>query len=193
MFEQINMPHARPCNPSGIALFTILVAAIAASINSAAVAEQHGAESADNTARVTNLLYQSSITAAEKALRLHELRDARKWLDHAPETLRGWEWQFLHAQCDESMSSFPIDQPNVTALDVSADGQRVAIATAQGEVTLYSLPDFTDPTKIGEHNEAVYSVAFSDDSTRLVTVSSRCHIASMGRCKWQTTFTNQTG
>ncbi len=136
-----------------------------------AIAVQVDATTEKDTTQLTSLLYQSSISAAEKAMRFHELREARKWLDHAPEKLRGWEWEFLNARCDESLSSFPVEQKNITALDVSADGKRVALATADGSVTLYSLPGFTDPTQIGGHREAVYSVVFSEDASRLVTVS----------------------
>ena len=99
------------------------------------------------------------------------MRDAQKWLDHSPAELRGWEWRFLDAQCDESMFSVSSGDATVTSLNLSADGKQLAVATATGGVTIYELPGFSEVSKIGDHQEVVYSVAFSEDASRLVTVS----------------------
>ncbi len=149
----------------GIACFLTLF------INASAVAFQSGdGNNNTNQLPLSQLLYQSTIATAEKSLRLHELRDARQWLEHAPAELRGWEWHFLEAQCDESTAAHAIDEHVVTSIDVAKDGSRLAVANDLGGITLYDFPNFANARKIGDHQEAVYSVAFSDDATRLVTV-----------------------
>ena len=140
--------------------------------NSTSVAIQNDDSSGDTDVRqLSSLLYQSTISSAEKSLRLDDVRDARKWLDHSPMQLRGWEWRLLDAQCDESAVRIPLADAAVTSLDVSSDGKRLAVATAAGDVTIYAMPGFTPVAKIGDHQEAVYSVAFSQDAIRLVTAS----------------------
>ncbi len=116
------------------------------------------------------LLYRSSLAAAEKALRLNETRDARYWLDQAPPKLQGWEWQYLNGQCDESLASLDFGN-DVTSVAISPDGSVAAAADVDGGVTLIRMSDISVVRKIGDHEQAVYSVAFSPDSKRLVTVS----------------------
>jgi hypothetical protein len=47
--------------------------------------------------------YQAHMAAAEKALRLNEAREQRRWLDGAPEAMRGWEWDYLNGVADTSL------------------------------------------------------------------------------------------
>jgi WD40 repeat protein len=47
--------------------------------------------------------YVASIGAAEAALRVHDVAEARRALDGAPEALRGWEWRHLDGRVDRSL------------------------------------------------------------------------------------------
>jgi WD40 repeat protein/predicted Ser/Thr protein kinase len=46
--------------------------------------------------------YRARIAAAGSALQSHDIADAARHLDAAPESLRGWEWQHLHSRLDDS-------------------------------------------------------------------------------------------
>src|SRR5262249_14553637 len=46
--------------------------------------------------------YRARVAAAIAALQGHDVTDARRQLDLAPEDLRVWEWQHLHGRLDES-------------------------------------------------------------------------------------------
>jgi eukaryotic-like serine/threonine-protein kinase len=46
--------------------------------------------------------YRARIAAAVGALSAHDVADAARQLDAAPEELRGWEWRHLHSRLDDS-------------------------------------------------------------------------------------------
>ena len=116
-------------------------------------------------------LYGATLAAAEKSLRLQEIPDARRWLDHAPTELRGWEWHYLNAQMDDSLHCVSTSQATITSMAASPDGKLVATSDSQGTVELRDPQTRAVLRKIGDHSEAVYAVRFSPDSRRLVTVS----------------------
>ena len=66
--------------------------------------------SADENARVANerervatyQSYRARIAAAVAALSHHDVADAARQLDAAPEALRDWEWRHLHTRLDDS-------------------------------------------------------------------------------------------
>jgi eukaryotic-like serine/threonine-protein kinase len=70
---------------------------------------------ADENARIANerehaatyQSYRARIAAAVAALAQHDIIDAARQLDAAPEPLRDWEWRHLHNRLDDSTSVFP--------------------------------------------------------------------------------------
>ncbi len=70
---------------------------------------------ADENARVANerervatyQSYRARIAAAVAALSHHDVADAARQLDAAPEALRGWEWRHLRTRLDDSTTVFP--------------------------------------------------------------------------------------
>jgi WD40 repeat protein len=69
------------------------------------------------------------------------------------------------------VACFPGAVDSVAAIDIAPNGNLLAIADAKGSIKLYELPGFQELRSIGDHDAAVYSVAFSPDSKRLATVS----------------------
>ena len=51
--------------------------------------------------------YRARIAAAVAALSHHDVVDAARQLDAAPEALRDWEWRHLHTRLDDSIAVFP--------------------------------------------------------------------------------------
>jgi WD40 repeat protein/serine/threonine protein kinase len=74
--------------------------------------------------------YRASLAAAGAALENHDVADAARHLDAAPEDLRGWEWRHLHSRLDDSSSvvSLPANEGGV--LIAGPDQLRVAAWTA---------------------------------------------------------------
>lgn len=115
--------------------------------------------------------YRSTLAAAEKALRLDETREAKYWLGQSPPELRGWEWDFLGAQSDVSAQVAALGDREATGLDVASHGRLAAIAFSDGTVSILALPSLDKIRNITGHEGAVYSVKFSSDASRIVTVS----------------------
>src|SRR5262249_20798415 len=55
--------------------------------------------------------YLARLAAASAALSHHDVADAARQLDAAPEELRGWEWRHLHARLDDSAAVLPAGLP----------------------------------------------------------------------------------
>ena len=117
------------------------------------------------------LIYRSTLAAAEKAIRLNETRDASYWLSQSPDQRRGWEWNYLHMLTDDSSAAINCGESRPTSMDLCSTTRQLAVAFVDGRVKLYTLPDLTELRTISGHTDAVYSVAFSPDGKRLATVS----------------------
>ncbi len=52
--------------------------------------------------------YRASLAAASAAIQNHDVGDAARQLESAPETLRNWEWRHLHSRLDDSSSIVPL-------------------------------------------------------------------------------------
>ena len=50
--------------------------------------------------------YRASLAAASAAIQNHDVGDAARQLESAPEILRDWEWRHLHSRLDDSSSVF---------------------------------------------------------------------------------------
>ncbi len=55
--------------------------------------------------------YRARLAAAAAALSHHDVADAARQLDEAPDELRGWEWRHLQARLDDSAAVLPAGQP----------------------------------------------------------------------------------
>jgi hypothetical protein len=66
---------------------------------------------ADQNARLARYqAYRARLAAAAAALFHHDVADAARQLDEAPQELRGWEWRHLHARLDDSAAALPAGQ-----------------------------------------------------------------------------------
>jgi WD40 repeat protein/predicted Ser/Thr protein kinase len=55
--------------------------------------------------------YRARLAAAAAALSHHDVADAARQLEAAPEELHGWEWRHLHARLDDSTAVLPVGRP----------------------------------------------------------------------------------
>ncbi len=76
--------------------------------------------------------YRACLAAASAALENHDVADAARHLDLAPQDLRGWEWQHLHSRLDDSSSVLPLPAGDGAYLLTAAGRLRVGVLTSAG-------------------------------------------------------------
>ena len=76
--------------------------------------------------------YRASLAAASAAIQNHDVGDAARQLESAPEILREWEWRHLHSRLDDSSSIVPLPAGAGGFLIAAPDRLRVGDLTATG-------------------------------------------------------------
>jgi eukaryotic-like serine/threonine-protein kinase len=79
--------------------------------------------------------YRASIAAAIAALQSNDVAMARRNLEAAPNSLRGWEWRHLHSRLDGSVVAFHVPSTRTlwTSTWFSDDGRRIFTASGPTE------------------------------------------------------------
>jgi WD40 repeat protein/predicted Ser/Thr protein kinase len=85
-------------------IFAALVLGTVVSIAFALRAAESARAASERERDATYQSYRARIAAASAALLQHDVVDAARHLDSAPEPLRGWEWQHLRSRLDDSES-----------------------------------------------------------------------------------------
>lgn len=115
--------------------------------------------------------YRAHIEAASSALARGSSRQALEWLQAAPIKRRGWEWDYLMAQCDSSIASFEASEKSITKVQVSPDGSTLATASADGTVSLWDTATLSAKGILKGHTNSVFGLGFSPDGRMIVTTS----------------------
>ncbi len=76
--------------------------------------------------------YRARVAAAVAALWHHDVVDAARQLDAAPEALRDWEWRHLRIRLDDSMAAFPAAAGEIQSLIHHPNGIHIAAWTSTG-------------------------------------------------------------
>jgi WD40 repeat protein/predicted Ser/Thr protein kinase len=76
--------------------------------------------------------YRARIAAAVGALALHDVADARRQLNAAPQELRDWEWRHLLSRLDDSSAVIPLPSEASGWLLAAPDQLRVGAMTPAG-------------------------------------------------------------
>jgi WD40 repeat protein/predicted Ser/Thr protein kinase len=76
--------------------------------------------------------YRARIAAAVGALAMHDVADARRQLDAAPQELRDWEWHHLHSRLDDSSEVIPVPADGPTCLVAIRDRLQLVTLTPAG-------------------------------------------------------------
>lgn len=110
-------------------------------------------------------LYRAAVAAASSALQLHDTAGAQRWLDRAPESLRGWEWRYLHGQARRADYVFQPFSWRVSSVAASPDGRLLAV----GGPSVVVLFDTASRKQLAENAVpgVVTALSFSPDSSRL--------------------------
>jgi eukaryotic-like serine/threonine-protein kinase len=76
--------------------------------------------------------YRARMAATVAALATHDVADARRQLDAAPEHRRAWEWRHLSSRLDDSSAMIPLPAGGGSCLLGAPDQLRVAAITPTG-------------------------------------------------------------
>ncbi len=112
---------------TGVALVLGLVGTILFAIREArqrGQAEHNAQQAIDEKREAQFQAYRARMAAAAAALSAHDVADAARQLDAAPEDLRDWEWRHLHSRLDDSSAVIPLPAGGVGFLFGAPDRLR---------------------------------------------------------------------
>jgi hypothetical protein len=95
-------------------------------------AEYNAQQALDEKREAQRQAYRARLAAAVAALSAHDVANAARQLDAAPEELRDWEWRHLHSRLDDSSAVFPLPVRGLGFLLAAPDGLRAAACTPDG-------------------------------------------------------------
>jgi WD40 repeat protein len=107
-------------------IFATLLIGTAVSIFFAVRAAENARVASERERVATYQTYRARIGAAVAAFGRHDVADAARQLEAAPDALRGWEWQHLRSRLDDSTSVFRA-APDETLL-LANPGEEIRIA-----------------------------------------------------------------
>ena len=96
---------------TGVALVLGLVGTILFAVREAhqrGQAEHNAQQAIDEKREAQFQAYRARMAAAAAALSAHDVADAARQLDAAPEDLRDWEWRHLRSRLDDSSAVIPL-------------------------------------------------------------------------------------
>ena len=110
---------------TGVALVLGLVGTILFAVGEA----RQRSQAERNARQALFQAYRARLAAAVAALSAHDVADAARQLDAAPEELRSWEWRHLHSRLDDSSAVVPLPAGSVGFLLAAPDRLRVGAWT----------------------------------------------------------------
>src|SRR5262249_2718943 len=111
--------------------------------------------------------YEANLAAANAALQVHDGVAARARLEACTPEQRGFEWRHLSLALDGSLAVLHGHADEVTAVAMTADAALVASGGRDGEVLLWDVRTCAIRHRLHPHQEAVRSLMFSADGSRL--------------------------
>ena len=117
------------------ALFLGLVGTIVFAVREAhqrGQAEQNAEQAIDKEREAQFQAYRSRLAAASAAISAHDVADAARQLDEAPEDLRDWEWRHMRSRLDDSSAVVPLPDDSVGALLGAPDRLRSVTVASDG-------------------------------------------------------------
>ena len=98
----------------------------------ARVADGHARVASEKEHIANYQSYRARIAAAVAALSHHDVVDAARQLEEAPEEIRGWEWRHLRTRLDDSTTVLPAAAGEVQFLIRDSQAIRIAALARDG-------------------------------------------------------------
>jgi WD40 repeat protein/predicted Ser/Thr protein kinase len=115
-----------------LGVIAALAAGAVVSLLYAVRADHNAREASQNERKARYQTYRARLAAAGAALSNHDVAAAARQLDAAPEEFRGWEWNHLHSQLDDSSGVLQTSADGSVFLLGGPEGLRVGTVTAAG-------------------------------------------------------------
>ncbi|MFO0826793.1 MAG: serine/threonine-protein kinase [Phycisphaerales bacterium] len=110
--------------------------------------------------------YVANVTAAEAALRTHDVRLARERLAAAPAAHRGWEWRHLVARLDRSEARAQHDGVIHARMAYTVDGESIVFVDDGGRVRLLDARSLAERWRMTGPPRWPCALALSSDGRR---------------------------
>jgi WD40 repeat protein len=153
---------------------TVVAAAVLLAVGSLAVSTtltwQANQELQQTLERERQNAYYQRIALAEREWSANNLKRMLELLDECPLDLRGWEWYYLQRLRLKAISPLR-HQSAVFCAVFSPDGERIASASQDGNVTIWDARNGQQLFQFRAHEKHARSVAFSPDGRLLATTS----------------------
>lgn len=120
------------------------------------------------TDEARQLAYESSLAAAESALRENAVEEASARLAAPPASLRGWEWRHLMSRLDRSLGTVPAHRQGITGVHYANDGSRVLTSSTDGTIREWDGATGAARRIWGPFGVSVESFAMAPDGAGLV-------------------------
>ena len=115
--------------------------------------------------------YLAHISAANSSLRLNEKKEAKRWLENAPQQYRGWEWNYLNKRIDGSVDRYESKDVTPTKISYSNNGKYVAFGDTKGIIHILNAETLEEINQLAGHLNSIYSVKFFPDDSKLISCS----------------------
>jgi len=119
--------------------------------------------------------YRATIAAADLLLQSNQVVEARSRLAAAPAALRNWEWKYLYAQSDSSLSRIGTGGGAPTSIAFTPDGSKIVWVSDRGFLRAAIRADYLPiagshrPARSTGQPESV--IAVSPDGSKYVTTA----------------------
>ncbi len=129
--------------------------------------------------------YVANVRLADAKLRMREFNQVAPLLDACPERWRGWEWKWIRASTDESLTTLAGHTSWVRSAAFSPDGTRIVSGSEGGDAMVWD-PSTGTSVALKGHKSLIWSATFSQDGSKVLTASydgmARLWDAGSGSC-----------
>ncbi|NNF43508.1 MAG: protein kinase [Phycisphaerales bacterium] len=140
--------------------------------HSLALDEREARKAAEHArAKAERNVYVSNIWGADAAIDAGGTRQARQRLEACDPAYRGWEWRWLEARLDRSLTTLRGHTRSVRSCAFSPDGSTILSGSWDGMARLWDSASGETLYTLTGHSGSIRSVAFSADGSLAATAS----------------------